>query len=64
MDPHFLSVSYIHARGGTRNFPMEGLTLVTRGLKLWFPGYYKCQKCMENGFHLPTWGLACSDESL
>ena len=31
-------------RGGARNFPTGGLTLPTRGAKIWFLGYYKCQK--------------------
>ena len=43
-------------RGGDRNFP-TGADSSDEGAKIWFLGYYKCQKSPKKiTFHLPTEG--------
>ena len=39
----------------------RGLTRPTRGAKIWFSGYYKCQKYSKKSLVTFQRGLACSD---
>ena len=47
--------------GGARNFP-TGAASSDDGAKIWFSGYYKCQKSPKSRFSPSDGGPACSDE--
>ena len=43
-------VAFNLVRGGTRNFPTGGLTLLTRGLKYGFQGNVNAKNLQQNSF--------------
>ena len=50
----------LKSRDGARNFPTKGLNS-DEGAKIWFSGYYKCQKSPKKSCFNFRRGLACSD---
>ena len=47
-----LNLNQFNTRGGARNFPMEGADSSEEGAKIWFSGYYKCQKSPKNSLFI------------